>query len=355
MRDMHASNRIHTCIRMGISVVLVLIVTASFAAERYKVGMVADVGRYDDAGFNQSCKEGLERAMVRLKLYASFKKTKGRKDFEKKLNDLIRRDYDLIIGVGYMAKDALVKQAAAHPEQQFVLVDAALHPVPTNVQTITFQVDQVAFLAGYLAAAWADMVDPDNPQVGYVAGERIPTVEQFVVAYENGVGWYNRQKKRMVECKGDYVDTFNAKSKGKQAGKQLIDDGVDVIFGVGGQTGNGALVAAKESGKYGVGVDTDQYYTLVDEQDIILTSCMKKLDNAIYSVVKSACNGHFKGGSAYVGTLSNRGVGMASFHAFSDRIPEELKEELMDIKKKIKHGELSTGWIPENDMTTSAD
>jgi basic membrane protein A len=122
---------------------------------------------------------------------------------------------------------------------------------------------------------------------------------------------------------------------------------VDVIFGVGGKTGNGGLAAAKERGKWGVGVDVDQYFTLPNEKDILITSCMKRLDNAVFSVVDATLQDQFPGGGVYVGTLDNGGVGLAPFHDFEGEIPDELAAEVEAIQKAIMAGELSTGWPPE--------
>ncbi len=116
------------------------------------------------------------------------------------------------------------------------------------------------------------MQDPDDPQVGWVGGMQIPPVEQFIVAYEAGVDYYNQEKGTDVQVKGVYVGDFEAPDEGKIQGNSLIDEGVDVIFGVGGKTGNGGIAAAKERGKWGIGVDVDQYFTLPNEKDILITS-----------------------------------------------------------------------------------
>jgi basic membrane protein A len=122
---------------------------------------------------------------------------------------------------------------------------------------------------------------------------------------------------------------------------------VDVIFGVGGKTGNGGIAAATEAGKWGVGVDVDQYFTLPNDKQILITSCMKRLDNAVFAVVEQAVNGEFPGGGLYVGTLENGGMGLAPYHDFEGEIPAELDAEVQDIVAGIIAGEISTGWPVE--------
>jgi len=309
-----------------------------------KVGMVSDVGGIDDASFNQNTWDGLQRAEEEMAVCSQFIESQAQADYEKNITEFAEQDYDLIITVGFLLGDATAKMAGEYSDVKFAIVDFAYDPPIDNVQGIVFNSDEAAFPTGYLAAAWAAMKDPDDPQVGYVAGMQIPPVEIFIVAYEAGVEYYNDQTGANVQVKGVYVGDFEAPDQGKIQGNSLIDEGVDVIFGVGGKTGNGGLTAAKERGKWGIGVDVDQYYTLPNEKDILITSCMKRLDNAVYTVVEDTLAGRFQGGGVYVGTLENGGVGMAPFHDYENEIPGEVKSELDAIKQGIINGSIDTGW-----------
>lgn len=312
-----------------------------------KVGMVSDVGGVDDASFNQNTWEGLQKAQKDLGVESKFIESQAQADYEKNITEFAEQNYDLIFTVGFLLTDATKKMAEQYPNQKLAIIDGAYDPPIPNVKGIIFNVDEAAFPAGYLAAAWADMKDPADPQVGWVGGMQIPPVEQFVVAYENGVKYYNQQKGKNVQVKGVYVGDFEAPDQGKIQGNSLIDEGVDVIFGVGGKTGNGGLTAAKERGKWGIGVDVDQYNTLPNEKDILISSVMKRLDNAVYSVTQELVDKKFKGGENYVATAKNGGVGLAPFHDFDSQIPKELKTELDKIQKGIIDGTIKTGWPVE--------
>jgi basic membrane protein A len=309
-----------------------------------QVGMVSDVGGIDDASFNENTWQGLVRADEELPVCAKFIESQAQADYEKNITEFAEQDYNMIITVGFLLGDATGKMAPQYPSIKFAIIDYSYDPPIENVEGIVFNVDEAAFPIGYLAAGWASLKDPADPQVGWVGGMQIPPVEQFIVAYEAGVAYYNQQKGANVLVKGVYVGDFEAPDQGKIQGNSLIDEGVDVIFGVGGKTGNGGLTAAKERGKWGVGVDVDQYYTLPNEKDILITSCMKRLDNATYAVVESAVNGEFQGGSAYVGTLTNNGVGLAPYHDFDSQIPDSLKAEVEQIQGGIIAGTIDTGW-----------
>jgi basic membrane protein A len=312
--------------------------------ETIKVAMVSDVGGVDDKSFNQNTWEGIQKAQEELGVQAQYIQSEAQADYEKNITEFAEQNYDLIVTVGFLLGDATAKMAEVYPDIKFAIVDFAYDPGIPNVAGIVFNTDEAAFPVGYLAAAWADMQDPDDPAVGYVAGMQIPTVEIFVVGYENGVKYYNEQKGKNVRFEGVYVGDFMAQDQGKIVGNSLIDEGADVIFGIGGNTGNGGLSAAKERGKWGVGVDVDQYYTVPNEADILITSTVKRLDNAVFAVIQSVLDDTFPGGSVYVGTLENGGVGLAPYHDYEDQIPDETKQEVEAIIEGIKAGKIDTGW-----------
>jgi basic membrane protein A len=309
-----------------------------------RVGMVSDVGGIDDASFNQNTWEGLEMAEEELGICAQFIESQAQADYEKNITEFAEQDYDLIITVGYLLGDATAKMAAEYPDTKFGIVDYAYDPGIPNVVGIVFATDGAAFLTGYLGSYWADTQDPEDPQLGYVAGMQIPTVEIFVAGHEAAVAYYNDQNGTNVQIKGTYVGDFEAPDEGKIQGLSLIDEGADVIYGIGGKTGNGGITAAKERGVWAVGVDVDQYFTLPNEKDILITSTIKRLDNAVFGVVESVLNDTFAGGGVYVGTLVNGGVDMAPFHDFEGEIPDEVVQELETIRAGLIDGTIDTGW-----------
>jgi basic membrane protein A and related proteins len=309
-----------------------------------QVGMVTAVGGIADHSFNEATWAGLLDAQLDLGVQASYLESTSDADYEPNLAAFADQGYDLVFSVGFLMADAPSNVAAAYPQARFSIMDMAYDPPFPNVAGVLFAVDEAAFPAGYLAAGWAVLQDPADPQIGYVAGMQIPPVEQFVVAYTAGAAYYNQQKGTNVQVKGVYVGDFVAYDEGKAQGNALIDQGVDVIFGVGGQTGNGGLAAAKERGKWGIGVDFDQYYTLPAEGDILLSSVLKRLDNAAYGVVAETQQGSFPGGSAYVGTLANAGVGLAPYHALAGQIPAGLDAEVKAVMAGIAAGTIDTGW-----------
>lgn len=315
-----------------------------------RVAMISDGGTFSDNSFNQNCREGIEELMFAgAPFFVQFVETASPATFERKLAALAERNYHLLIGIGYRMASAIEAVAAEYPRTLFACVDGDYPEPPHNVRALTFQVDQCAFPAGYLAAAWADLQDPEDPAVAWVGGVDVDSVNQFVVGFRHGVLHYNNIKNKSVRILGDYVGSFDNYSGGKNLAEGFIGNGVDVVFGVGSISGNGAIAAAKGHQKWAIGVDTDQYNTLVGEQDIILTSCLKRMDRAVKQVVLGVIENQFWGGSRYVGTLDNHGVGLAPYHDFEDDIPKRLKKEIVDIQRRIIDGSISTGW-PEKSL-----
>ena len=310
-----------------------------------RVAMFSDGGTFGDNSFNQTCREGIEELLyANAPIFVQFCETLAPENFERKLAAFAERDYRLLIGIGYRMAPAIEAVAAEYPRTLFACVDGDYPDVPHNVRALTFQVDQCAFPAGYLAAAWAELQDPRNPVVAWVGGVDSDSVNQFVTGFRNGVAHYNMIKNKQVQTLGGYVGTFDDFGGGKKLGEEFLDDGADVVFGVGSISGNGAIAAAKEYGKWAIGVDTDQYNTLPDQQDILLTSCLKRMDRAVNQIVTAALENQFWGGTRYVGTLENHGVGLAPYHDFEDQIPERLQKEVVDLQRRILEGAIPTGW-----------
>ena len=149
-----------------------------------------------------------------------------------------------------------------------------------------FQEDQVGFLAGVVAAGISK-----SGTVCTVSGMEIPPVVRYVVGYQNGAKWVNPS----VKALNVYIPSFTDPAKGKEAGQTMIGQGCDVVFGVGGNTGNGGLLAAKEKSLMAIGVDVDQYLTYPEVKDALVTSAMKNVDVAVYEYLKSVVGRRVEG------------------------------------------------------------
>lgn len=312
--------------------------------ESIKVAMLAQGNSFDDMSFLQSCKEGMENAKTDFNLSVDYNIDTATNNYKQRIEEYGEQGYDLIIVIGFMWNDAVVAAAKKYSDTKFVYVDAELSESQGNAVSVLFDVDEAAFPLGFLSAWWADSHDNTDPTLGFVGAMVIPQIMQFIDPFENGMVRYNQQYGTNVDIIGGYTNNFFNEGLGKQFADSLINEGADVIFGVGSEAGNGALLKAHESGVVGVGVDVDQYYSFPEVSDILLSSAMKGLNNAIYAVVKLFVENNFIGGGIYTGNLANEGVDIAPFHDFDNQIPDSIKTEIEAIKQGIIDGSISTGW-----------
>ena len=147
-----------------------------------------------------------------------------------------------------------------------------------------------------------------------------------------------------VEALGAHAGNFDDTLQGAHLADSLIQSGADLIFACAGKTGNGALYQAKISGKQGIGVDTDQYLTIPEVGDILLTSCMKRLDISIHDEIIAISQNQFHGGTSITTNLTSNGVQLAPFHDFENQIPDSIKTVLGEIRQGIINGTVNTGW-----------
>jgi len=244
----------------------------------------------------------------------------------------------MIITVGFMIGDATKKMAEKYPDIKFAIVDNAYDPAVNNIMGLVFSEDQSGYLAGALAGLMTK-----SKTVGIVAGMEIPAVIKFRKGYEAGVASV------CADCKvlGVYIDSFTDPARGKTAALSQIEEGADVIFGAGGPTGSGGILGAAQAGKWVIGVDQDEYLTTFKSgkevgSDKLLSSAMKRVDVAVYTAVKDASDGTFKGGTALF-EAENDGVGLASFHDSEKSIPDDVKAKLQEIAAGLKAGTIQTG------------
>ena len=304
----------------------------------YRVGLVTDVGKVDDGTFNQYAYEGLQRAAEAYGLDTSFIETAQPTDYEKNVEQFAQEGYDMIVTVGFMMGETTQKMAEKYPDIDFAIVDFAYEDYPDNLNGLVFREDQAGFLAGALAGLMSE-----SQTVGIVAGIEIPPVKKFRNGYEHGVAYV------CADCDtvGVYIDSFTDPARGKTAALSQIAEGADVIFGAGGPTGSGGILGAAQDGVWVIGVDQDEYFTTfkggeADGADMILSSAMKRVDNAVFDSIKSMVRGSFKTGTSVYDAASS-GVGLADFHDADAAVPDDVKAQLDDIRARLASGELLTG------------
>ena len=295
----------------------------------FKIGMVTDVGGVNDGSFNQSAWEGLQRAAENFGCEVKYIESKGDADFVPNIESFLDEDYDLIICTGYVMADAVRDAAELNPDQKFAIVDDASNADLDNVTCMMFEQEQASYLVG-LAAGYTT----ESNVVGFVVGQANETMNSFGYGYLAGVLDANPDATILQYN----ANSFGDASAGKTAVNTMVTKGADVVFHAAGGTGLGVIDGCKENGIWAIGVDSDQS-PLAPET--ILTSALKRVDNACYDATKKAILGTLEGGVATY-DLAAGGVDIAPT---TDNLSKDVLEKIKDAKKDIIAGDLV---VPKN-------
>ncbi len=300
---------------------------AHAATSALKVGMVTDVGGVNDQSFNQSAWEGLQRTKTDLGIKVSYQESKQDADYPANLETLYDAKNDLIWGIGFKMADAILLAAKQNPKQKYAIIDYSFgNKTPPNVVGVMFKAEEGAFLAGYLAAKMSK-----TGSVGFIGGMSVPIIHSFQYGYKAGALYANSK----IKFNEQYAESFTDAAKGKAIANQMMGKGSDVIFHAAGAVGDGVIEAVKEKNKMAVGVDRDQNYLAPKN---VITSSMKRVDNAIFNVVKDLSTGTFKGGKTIEYGLKDGAVDVAP--TTNKMVPGILMEEIAKLKKSIVEGKI---------------
>ena len=289
-----------------------------------KVGLITDVGGIHDHSFNETSWKGLEKAKTDFGVEINYLESKTDADYSSNIESFVDEDYDLIVCVGFKLAEATKKAAESHPDKKFAIIDDANNASLPNVTCLTFKQEQASYLVGYVAG----LVTKKN-NVGFVLGMHSDMMNKFGYGYLSGV--YAANPKATVQQID--ANSFADPAIGKTSATTMITNGADVIFHAAGGTGVGVIQACQENKISAIGVDTDQSSLA---PDTVITSAMKRVDNAVYDSVKQLVEGTLKGGEV-VYDLSKGGVDIAPT---TNLLSEDVLKKVEEVKAKILSGEI---------------
>ena len=319
--------------------------------EVFCVGLVTDVGKINDKSFNQSAWEGVQKAQADgVADVVQFIETADAKDYAKNIATFADAGYDVIVTVGFNLGEATFAAGALYPDIKFIGVDQFQAWQFTddkaddsaNVTGLGFPEDQAGFLVGALASMMSA-----SHKIGAVCGtDVVPPVWRFGEGYKAGAAYADGMMGTTTEVFVVYHSdvgfdkTFTDPEWGAQTAKSMMDQGADAIFGCGGLTGNGAITAAAQAGKYAIGVDADQYLTLPEAAPRMLSSAMKLITPGVAELVAAA-----KDGSIAPGNFTGL-AGYAPFHDLESEVSAEIKAEMEKINAGLLDGSIKTNVAP---------
>jgi basic membrane protein A and related proteins len=314
---------------------------AGIQAQDISICLELDTAGVNDRSFNASAWRAAQWATNEYGVKSEYLQPASADEIPAQIQTLIDKKCTLIVGVGFILTDPILQAATKYPDQKFILLDNVIDPPLPNVLSVTFQTDQAAFLAGYLAAGMSG-----TGRVGTFGGVQIPPVTLFMDGFAHGVEYYNEKHGTKIlvlgwdstNQSGLFAGNFTNVDDGRTISKLLISQGADILFPVAGPLGLGALEQARASAsKWVIGVDSDWTDTSPEYADIILTSVMKRMDNVVYLAAGMIISGKFQGGSVFYGTLENKGVDLG---AINKSVHSNLLTELENVRQDIISGKI---------------
>nr|WP_315212045.1 BMP family ABC transporter substrate-binding protein [uncultured Duganella sp.] len=309
--------------------VAAICIAASASAADPKLAIVYDAGGKFDKSFNQSAFEGASRFKKETNINFTEVQASSDTQAEQVLRGLARKNMDLIASIGFAQQSAVQKVAKEFPKVRFVLIDGVAQGA--NINSITFKEEEGSYLVG-VAAAMASK----SKKLGFIGGVDIPLIRTFACGYTQGAKSVDKKVEVTSNMVGTTADSWNNPAKGGELARSQFDRGVDVVFAVAGGSGLGTLQTAKEKGKLAIGVDSNQNHLY---PGAILTSMVKRVDNAVYDSFMQVKAGTWKAGVSAKG-IKEGGVDWALDANNRKLITPEIEKRVLGARKDIIDGKV---------------
>jgi basic membrane protein A len=325
-------------------------------ADIFCVGLVTDGGDVRDRGYNQYTWEGILQAKTEhIADWVEVIETTDIRDYAKNIAEFAEAGYDVIVTISSSMSEVTTAAANTYPDTFFIGVDQvqawASDADPdndiSNLVGITFPEEQAGFLMGALAAMMTV-----TGQVGAVCSTEFhPSVLQYCEGFRAGVFYVDPDILVKVSYHDDVriSDAFNDPIWGAETAGSMVDRGFDIIFGVGGETGSSAIIAAVQRGAYGLGADFDQYMLLAEASPRLLSSGIKLIPPAVHVLLEKAQIPRKDSKALSIGNFTSQ-VGYAPFHDLENQVPEDVAARLEEILAGVVSGEIEVlqAAMPEN-------
>lgn len=298
-------------------------------SQQAEVGVIYDQGGKFDKSFNEAVYNGMERYKQETGLpYEEFQLTNLAQG-EQVMRRMLDNGIKMVIVVGFSSAPAVEAVAPDYPDGRFTILDTVVDA--PNVQSAVFKEQEGSFLVGALGA-----MKSATGKLGFVGGRDIPLIRRFACGYAQGARYINDKAEVFENMTGTTSAAWNDPTRGGELASSQIDRGADVVFAAAGATGLGVYQAAKEHGKFAIGVDSNQNYLY---PGTMLTSMVKRVDVVAYNASMAIKDGTWKPGVLDLG-LKEDGVGAAMDEFNKDLVTEEMQSRLDAIRADIISGKI---------------
>ena len=298
--------------------------------EEFKPAVVFDMGGKFDKSFNEGVWNGVKRFMDETGVEVMEFEVTNETQREQALMRMAQRGATMVLGVGFAQADAIDKVAEQYPDKEFAIIDVSWLDRP-NLRQYAFKEHEGSYLVG-VAAAQAS----ETGTVGFVGGMDIPLIRKFACGYKQGVLAANPDATVLENMTGTTPAAWNDPTKGAELARSQIDRGADVVYHAAGGTGLGVIRAVADEGELAIGVDSDQHDVA---PDAVLTSMLKRVDNAAYDSLMDAMNDEFSSGVENLG-LAEGGIDYVAEEKNANLLTDEIQSAVEEAKQKIVDGEI---------------
>jgi basic membrane protein A len=302
------------------------------------VGLVLEGGSVDDGAFNAAAWAGVQQAAEAAGGIAEYLPSDGPDAYRENLADFAKRGFDVVVTTDVGRPELTIEAAENNPDTHFIAISQDMSSAPTNATGVLFRDDQAGYAAGYLAGLMTQ-----TGVVGAVLGsEDVVPLRRFGEGYRLGVLAARPDAKVLMNYHNIDGDSFNDPQWGAMTAREQIAQGADVIFGAGGTTGTGALIAVAESPEAGtslfcIGIDVDQYETVPDARPCLLSSAEKKITDGVNAAVTGVVTGQ-----DLARNLDGQ-IGLAPYRELADRVPDDVKQRVDEVVAGLRDGAIATG------------
>lgn len=314
----------------------VAVIALTAGAASAEPGLIIDLGGKFDKSFNESAYTGAQKWSAETGGKYRESELQSEAQREQLMRKMAESGANPVVVLGFANASTLEVVAPDYAETQFTIVDMVVDQ--PNVQSVVFQEHEGSYLVGVLAA-----MASKTGTVSFVGGMDVPLISKFACGYAQGVKSVKPDAKVIVNMTGTTPTAWNDPVKGAELTKAQISQGSDVVFAAAGGTGIGVLQAAADEGILSIGVDSNQNHLHPGK---VLTSMVKRVDNAVYESFVEGANGKLTTGVKVMG-LANGGVDWALDENNAALITPEMKAAADDAKAKIIAGEITV-----HDFTT---
>ena len=309
--------------------------------------LVLDIGGLGDQGFNDSAYAGMKRAQKDLGVEGEYLESTSPTDYADNLTQLAENGFNPVIAVGFLMTEDVTEISQQFPDTQFAIVDSVVDT--ENTIDLVFREQEGSYLAGVVAGLMTqedtEYTTSEEKVVGFLGGQTGPLIEKFQAGYEAGVESVCPDCEVLVQYAGSDPQAFTDPSKGKEISLQQISQGADIIYHAAGNTGAGLFDAAKQEGIFAIGVDLDQAKLFPDSP--ILTSVVKRVDNAVYGTIQTTSKQEQPTGATVDRGLKEGGISLAPFGRFDGQVPQEVKDEVDKAREGIINGDIKVPDKPQ--------